>query len=286
MTSTAVALTLLRFHIDAGADEAIGAEPVDRTASPAPDPHPRTPSAFVPLPQAGEGARPQPYPLPLGGRGRDPRQREGEGRPLAAPDRAMAEARARAMACNSLAELASALAEFDGCALRKTATNLVFADGDPASGFMLIGEAPGRDEDLAGLPFVGESGRLLDRMLAAIGRDRASCYIANILPWRPPGNRNPALDEIAACLPFLERHIALARPRLLVLLGGIAAKTLLRSSEGITRLRGRWFDYQVEDLSIPAMPVFHPAYLLRQPAQKREAWRDFLNIAEKLQGLD
>ena len=147
---------------------------------------------------------------------------------------------------------------------------------------MLIGEAPGRDEDLRGLPFVGRSGQLLDRMLAAIGRDRSDVYITNVLPWRPPGNRAPTASETLTCLPFLERHIALARPEVLVFLGGTAAKALLDVSEGIMRLRGKWLSYALDGRQMPALATFHPAFLLRQPARKREAWRDFLTLQDWL----
>ena len=152
---------------------------------------------------------------------------------------------------------------------------------------MFIGEAPGVDEDRQGLPFVGASGQLLNRMLSALGRERTSIYISNILFWRPPGNRSPTAAETAACLPFVQRHIELARPKVLVFLGGSSAKTMLDRTEGIMRLRGKWFDYMSEELGtpIPAMPTFHPAFLLRQSAQKREAWRDFLAIQEKLEEI-
>jgi DNA polymerase len=181
-----------------------------------------------------------------------------------------------------LDELRAAMAAFEGCALKHTATKLVFADGNPAAPVMLIGEAPGRDEDLQGLPFVGESGKLLDLMLAAIGLDRRGCYITNILPWRPPGNRTPAAEEVAACLPFLRRHIILVRPRYLVLLGNAAVQAVLDRREGISRLRGRWIDCHVEDFVVPALPTYHPAFLLRQAGQKREAWRDFLVLRQRL----
>jgi DNA polymerase len=163
--------------------------------------------------------------------------------------------------------------------------NLVFADGDPQARVMVIGEGPGAEEDRRGLPFVGVSGRLLDRMLAAIGLDRTSAYITNVLFWRPPGNRTPTGTEIAACLPFVERHIELVDPEYLLLAGGISAKTLLGRSEGILKLRGRWAHYQHAGMArpIPAMASLHPAYLLRQPAQKRLAWRDFLALREALE---
>jgi DNA polymerase len=181
----------------------------------------------------------------------------------------------------SIAALREELLRFEGCALKHTAMNLVFADGNPAASVMLVGEAPGEDEDRQGLPFVGTSGRLLDKMLATIGLDRTSAYISNVLFWRPPGNRSPTDAEIAACLPFVERHIALVQPKILVLLGGVAAKTLLRTRDGITRIRGRWTEYTphlgVENTeSIHCLPVFHPAYLLRQPGAKRQVWNDLL----------
>ncbi|MBK1660986.1 hypothetical protein CKO45_22475 [Paracraurococcus ruber] len=176
------------------------------------------------------------------------------------------------------------MAAFDGSPLRETATNLVFADGVAESGLMLIGEAPGGDEDRLGKPFVGVSGQLLDRMLASIGLHRErDFYITNILPFRPPGNRTPTDAEVALFLPFLLRHIELARPRQLVLLGGSAAKGLLRSKEGITRLRGRWHQVTInEDQSLPALATLHPAYLLRNPAAKRDAWVDLLLLRRSL----
>jgi DNA polymerase len=177
---------------------------------------------------------------------------------------------------------------FEGCALRHTAMNLVFADGNPSAPVMFIGEAPGEDEDRQGKPFVGVSGQLLDRMLNAAGLDRkTNAYISNILFWRPPGNRSPTDAEIASCLPFAERHIALVKPQFLVLLGGVAAKSLLRSKEGITRLRGRWVDYMPplgSELTepIPCLPMYHPAYLLRQPGAKRQAWNDILLLITRI----
>ncbi|KAB2950684.1 MAG: uracil-DNA glycosylase [Rhizobiaceae bacterium] len=175
------------------------------------------------------------------------------------------------------------VAGFDGCNLKFTAKSLVFADGNPDADLMLVGEAPGRDEDIEGLPFVGRSGQLLDRMLAAIGRDRTSAYIANVIPWRPPGNRTPTPLETEICRPFIERQIELARPKVLVCLGGPSAKTLLNTTEGILRLRGNWrVHVTASGVAIPAMPTLHPAYLLRNPAHKKLAWRDFLEVKAKL----
>ena len=183
-----------------------------------------------------------------------------------------------------LAALREALARFDGVSLSRTATNLVFADGNPAANVMLVGEAPGADEDRLGLPFVGVSGQLLDRMMAAIGLDRTSFYITNVCFWRPPGNRKPTDTALAAQKPFVERHIELVAPKVLVLVGAAAAQGLLGTTEGITRLRGRWFQYRMGEAgpTIPALPIFHPAYLLRQPAQKRESWRDLLEFRDIL----
>ncbi len=196
----------------------------------------------------------------------------------------VADARALADSADSLTALAEALERFEGCGLKHTAMNLVFADGNPQCRVMLVGEAPGEDEDRQGKPFVGASGRLLDRMLAAIGLDRNHVYIANILPWRPPGNRSPTSAEIALCLPFIERHIALVAPPILVLLGATAAKTLLNRVDGITKIRGQWFDVQPPGVkrAIPTLATYHPAYLLRSSIHKRETWRDLLAIKSKL----
>jgi DNA polymerase len=194
-----------------------------------------------------------------------------------------ASAREIAAACHDLAALEAAVAEFDGCALRETALNLCFADGGPDAEIMLIGEAPGAEEDRLGRPFVGQSGKLLDRMLATIGLQRQSVYITNVIYWRPPGNRSPTQAEIAACQPFLERQIALLRPKVIVFLGGISARGLLGVKEGVTKLRGRRFVHTTADgMRIPAMVTFHPAFLLRQPAQKRFAWRDLLTLRRRL----
>jgi DNA polymerase len=177
------------------------------------------------------------------------------------------------------------LEAFEGCALKKTATQLVFSDGVPGSRVMLVGEAPGGDEDRIGRPFVGRAGQLLDRMLKAIGLDRTQVYIANVVPWRPPGNRTPTPQETQACLPFIRRQIELASPEFLVCMGASAAQTLLGTREGITRIRGRWFTYDCGDgRGIRALAMLHPAYLLRQPGQKRAAWKDMLSLARELAG--
>lgn len=200
------------------------------------------------------------------------------------PDAAhIATAQKLAANAHNTEDLKAAIAGFDGCNLKFTAKNMVFADGNPAADLMLIGEAPGRDEDIQGVPFVGKSGQLLDRMLSAIGRDRTSVYISNILPWRPPGNRTPTAQEVAMCLPFIVRHIELIGPKKLVFLGGSSAKALLNVSIGIMRLRGQWHDYALPDgRMIAAMPTLHPAYLLRNPAHKRHIWNDLLQISAAL----
>jgi len=248
---------LLQWYITAGADEAIDAEPRNR---------------FTP-PSEGEIPPDHAAPRPVA-----PKQ-------AAAPVNAPTEdTRALAAGCANFAELRAAIAAFDGCALKRTATNTVVGDGDEAAALMVIGEAPGAEEDRQGLPFVGPAGQLLDRMLAAIGLERTAVYITNILPWRPPGNRSPTVEEITLCQPFVERQIALVQPRVLMLVGGISAKALLERREGITRLRGTWRNITPPGLAEPVatMATFHPAYLLRQPAAKREVWRDLLAIQEKL----
>jgi DNA polymerase len=270
------ALALLKLYIEWGADEAIEPTPQSRLGATAPiagraaPPLARTSS---PTPQLSE----QPSPLFRAGPAR------AQGPALGPADQAtILSAREAARAAPDLAALKAALARFDGVSLSRTATNLVFADGNPAAQVMLVGEAPGADEDRLGLPFVGVSGQLLDRMMAAIGLDRTSFYITNVCFWRPPGNRKPTDTELAAQKPFVERHIELVAPKVLVLVGAAAAQGLLGTTEGITRLRGRWFQYRLGEAGpvIPAMPIFHPAYLLRQPAQKRETWRDLLKLKE------
>ena len=187
---------------------------------------------------------------------------------------------------STLLELRESMIKYDGCSLKNTAMNIVFGDGDEKSDVMLIGEAPGADEDREGIPFVGLSGKLLNKMLQSIGLERSEVYVTNIIPWRPPGNRQPTIQETAACLPFIQRHIELINPKVLILVGGTASKTLLVRKEGIMRLRGRWFDYQKSDKTvIPALSIFHPAFLLRSPAQKVNAWKDLLAIRSRLKNL-
>lgn len=203
--------------------------------------------------------------------------------PLISPKVAHQNANASASSAQSLEELKEALVAFEGCALKYTATNLVFGDGNPKARVMLIGEAPGADEDRQGLPFVGQSGQLLDKMFAAIGLTRQSFYITNIIPWRPPGNRQPTPAEAEACLPFVRRHIDLVSPDFLILVGGTATKTLLGGRDGIMRLRGAWKEYISEaGKKMKVIAIFHPAYLLRSPGQKREIWLDLIKIKHVL----
>ncbi len=255
---------LLQLLIEWGADEAIGETPVNRlsTASVIPKP------SAAPLAAPGAHARAEP-------------PRAQIGRPAA-----VARAEALAAAATTRDELRAALAGFDGCALRDTATNLVFADGNPAAGLVLIGEGPGEEEDRTGKPFVGPSGRLLDRMLASIELDRNKYLITNLIPWRPPGNRNPTDHEVLLCLPFLLRHIALLNPRHIVLLGGLASQAVLASNLGIRKLRGRWQQAVIPGLAapVPALPLLHPAYLLRNLGAKRETWADLLLLRRTLDG--
>lgn len=196
---------------------------------------------------------------------------------------AVSKAEHPAYTCKTLEELKGAMHSFNECALKKTALNTVFCDGNPKAEVMLVGEAPGADEDAQGLPFVGQSGQLLNKIFQAIGLDRSNLYIANILPWRPPGNRTPTNEEIAMCQPFIEQHIQLIKPKLLVFLGGISSKTLLKTTEGITKLRGRFHEYKThQGECIPAFATYHPAYLLRSPGQKAQVWHDVLKIKQYL----
>ena len=249
------ARALLQWQVELGVVDAIGDTPVDRYALEA-----RPAAAAKPAAQAA-AATAVPDPVP-----------EQKADPVA-------EARAAAAGAATLDDLRAALAAFEHCELKRGARNLVFADGTAGARVMIVGEAPGRDEDIEGRPFVGRAGQLLDRMLAAIDLSRAeNAYITNVLPWRPPQNRDPRPEEIAMMKPFLERHIALAAPEVLILMGNIACHALL-GRKGITRLRGQW--QAVMDK--PAMPMFHPAYLLRNPAAKREAWADLLDLSERLE---
>ncbi len=260
---------LLRWYADMGVDIALDATPHDRTREPvAPPPGPVRENAE---PISNNAPRPRAPPLPAAPAA------------LAAPaEAAQQDAREAAASARTLAELRDHLLAFEGCGLKATATQLVFGSGEAGAEVMFVGEAPGADEDRQGVPFVGRAGQLLDKMLASIGLDRGKVYIANVVPWRPPGNRTPTPIETAACLPFTRRQIELVAPKILVCLGAPSAQTLLNSKEAITRLRGRWFDYAAGDTAIKAIALLHPAYLLRRPADKRLAWRDMRLLAKEI----
>jgi uracil-DNA glycosylase len=254
---------LLAFYLEAGVDCALQDEPVNRIAEAG--------AAVSPEPPQSATVRAAPVAMPAV---------RGEAAP--APEVVIQSAREAARVAPSLEALRAMLEQFDGCALKSTATRLVFADGNPKARVMFVGEAPGRDEDIEGLPFVGRSGQLLNRMMAAIGLDRTSAYIANVIPWRPPGNRTPTPQETQICLPFIQRQIELVDPDVLVTLGNPSTQTLLSTRDGIMKTRGRWFDYNTGTRTIRALPTFHPAYLLRSPSYKRLAWQDLRAIARAL----
>lgn len=268
---------LMQWYLDAGVDETIGEEPLDRYALSA--------QAMAEVRHARQQAAPAA--ARAGAQAGDGLIRPPAAGLAGAPQQARETAAHVASQATSIDALRAALEQFDGCPLKVTATKTVFADGNRQAPLMLIGEAPGRDEDRDGRPFVGESGQLLDKMLASIGLDRSGYYITNVLPWRPPGNRTPTDQEVAVCLPFLRRHIELVQPRLILLLGGLPTRTLFARPEGIMRQRGIWRRYESAGLSHPieTLATLHPAFLLRQPVQKRLAWRDLLSLQEKLRGL-
>jgi uracil-DNA glycosylase family 4 len=268
--------SLLKWYVDQGIDETIGEEAVDRFAAAAP----LSASALSVTPVQA----PVQAPTPIRGAIQAPLPRGPV--PIESPQ-LVEDARALARRCANVGELEQAVRAFEGCALKRTAKNTVFADGVAGAPVMVVGEAPGADEDRLGKPFVGVSGQLMDRMFEAIGMSRArDLYITNILFWRPPGNRTPTLSEQAICLAFTRRHIELARPKVLVLAGGTAAKSVLDTTEGIMRLRGKWTNLGLDDGStVPTLPTFHPAYLLRTPASKRQSWSDLLALDKKLREL-
>lgn len=268
-------LGLLRWLVEGGADEAVLDAPVDRLAG-------DRPNARNPV--GGGGTRAIPA-RPASQSRISSLVNSATSAAAISLSTAPGAARALAASCTNLAELKAAASAFEGCELKRNSTSTVFADGTPDGRIMLIGEAPGAEEDRRGLPFVGRAGQLLDRMLGAIGLDRNKVYITNVLMWRPPQNRDPSPEEAASCLPFLTRHIELANPEILILLGAVSAKNVLGLTEGIMRLRGKWSVYQCAGRTIPVMPTLHPAYLLRQPSAKRLAWRDLLAVQEKMDSL-
>ncbi|MDF1607249.1 uracil-DNA glycosylase [Hoeflea sp. YIM 152468] len=290
---TAELAALLHFYADSGVGDLCEDMPVDRfvqsaeilqsrartrqqtaTGAPVAAGQPSGHAPSQPAASAGRKAAPQPIaPAPQASQ-------------LTIPgEAAFEDARRLAAGAQSIPELRAALDGFTGCNLRHSAKTLVFADGNPDADVMFIGEAPGREEDIQGAPFVGRAGQLFDRMLEAIGLDRDHAYVTNMIPWRPPGNRTPAVHEIELCRPFIERHIALAQPKIVVMLGNIASKSLLGSDKGILSLRGTWMDYTAGLEPIPALPTLHPAYLLRNPVQKRLAWADLLSLQVRLDRL-
>lgn len=278
----------LEFQIDAGVNVFLEAEPVNRFD------HQPSPETVEPNLQSNSPITPPsdsaPVFEPQGQNDDKPSYELPESRPVApavlrentteAGDISAAES--AALRADTLEALKQAMEAFEGCALKRAAKNTVFADGNPAAKIMLVGEAPGRDEDREGKPFIGRSGKLLDKMFAAIGLDRNDIYITNLVPWRPTGNRTPTPDETALCRPFLLRHIELVQPDILVLVGGVSAKEMLDSSLGITKLRGTWQDLNIKGRDIPALPILHPAYLLRNPARKAETWQDLCSLQKKL----
>jgi uracil-DNA glycosylase len=264
------AVALLRWYADMGVDMAVADDPIDRFAESAVSV--RAPAVMV---SAAETSRPASPPTRLAS--------PASALLTSTPDAVELAAREQAREARTLDELRDILDRFEGCTLKATASRLVFADGAPDAELMFVGEAPGRDEDIQGKPFVGRSGQLLDRMLAAIGLDRTKAYIANVVPWRPPGNRDPTPQETTICRPFIERQIELVNPKVLVCLGARSAQSLLGVSDGILKMRGRWLEYDVAGRQIRAMATLHPAYLLRQPVQKRLAWRDFRAIRAALE---
>lgn len=254
-------LSVLDWYRANGVDLAVGEEPVDRFNQ---KPAPAVPIAST-NPAQTTDQRPIQTPPILGG---DP-----------------AEARRLAATADTLENLQQILGSYDGCGLKMRATQLVFADGNPQARIMLIGEAPGAEEDRQGKPFVGRSGQLLDRMLAAIGLDRSKVYIANTVPWRPPGNRTPTPEEMELCLPFLHRQVELVAPRLVMTLGGPAMQTVFKTTNGIIKMRGRWQSVSIGRHEVDAMPTLHPAYLLRNPAAKQQAWKDLLSLRARIENL-
>lgn len=289
------AIELLRWYGEIGVDIGLEDAPIDRFAEAEAM---RAEAARQTAARAQQRALPPGLQTPdASSPGRAPTSRTPPARPAPPPapasnaladavmpsEEAVASARELSARATTLGELRDAMDGFQGCNLRLTARNLVFADGNPDAKVMLVGEAPGRDEDEQGLPFVGRSGQLLDRMLAAIGLDRSSVYISNVIAWRPPGNRAPTPQETEICRPFIERHIELANPQVLVLLGASSSRMLLATNEGILRLRGRWRKITIAGREVDTLPMLHPAYLLRQPAQKRLAWGDLLKLKARLE---
>lgn len=257
----AEAAAALDWYRAAGVDLAVLNEPVDRFAASVVPPRSRPAPVLVPQPGAVEA------PVVVASLSADP-----------------AETRALAAGATTLDELRAIMNAYEGCTLKKRATQLCFADGNPEAEIMLVGEGPGEQEDIQGKPFVGRAGQLLDRMLAAIGLDRTKVYIANMVPWRPPGNRDPSPEELALCAPFLHRQVELVAPKFLVTLGNVPTRALFETALGITRTRGQWRDLTVGSHATRALATLHPAYLLRTPGAKALAWQDMLSLKRAIGG--
>lgn len=273
-------IDMLHQHVQAGCTDVLADEPVNQYDAAAP----KTLSSAAPLvmreaPKVGDDTLP-----PVMGETQTPLAKPvTPAAPALADDTAIEAAKLLAAEAQTLADLEKALAEFDGCPLKATAKNLVFSDGQRDAKIMIIGEAPGGDEDRQAKPFVGRAGQLLDHMLAAIGLSRdKNIYITNVVPWRPPGNRTPSLDEIAVCKPFIKRHIELMQPEVLLLVGNISNKTLLATTTGITKLRGQWQEYDNDGTGIKTLPLLHPAYILRRPETKADMWADLCTLKKDL----
>lgn len=260
---------ILEWYVEAGVDVLLEDNPIDRfnETPPPPKQKPNVTSGQSPAERLAQKAEASPRPAPTI-------------KPQATmPDGAAVDAAKKLVeGINSLEALKEAVSNFEGCNLKRTAKSLVFSHGNPSAKIMLIGEAPGLDEDIQGIPFVGRAGQLLDKMLAAIELDREQVYITNIIPWRPPGNRTPTPQETEICRPFIEKHIELINPDFILMLGGSSAKTLLKTTDGIMKLRGKWSEFSIGPVNAKALPTLHPAYLLRQPAHKRLAWQDLLSL--------
>jgi len=259
----AEALSALEWYRAAGVDVAVGDQPVDRFALSQAAPR-RAAPVVSPAAAAMLAGSTAPSPVPDA--------------PAIIVNADPSETRTLAAEAKTLDELRAVMDAYDGCVLKKRATQLVFADGNPEAKIMMVGEGPGADEDRIGKPFVGRAGVLLDKMLAAIGLDRTKVYIANMVPWRPPGNREPTPEELALCAPFLHRMVELVAPKILVTLGNVPTQSLFATKSGITRMRGQWRELTINGHTMQAMPTMHPAYLLRQPAAKAQAWRDMLAL--------
>ena len=272
-------IDLLKFHIEADCADVLGDMPVNHFAEAGPaSPEHATPDTKGPAAHAGrqEGAAPLTPPV-------TPAVVTAQVNSAAPQNSAAGDSATLAKTATTLDELAFALESFEGCSLKKTAKSTVFSDGVSSARIMLVGEAPGQDEDRTGKPFIGRSGQLLDAMMATIGLSRAdNLYIANVIPWRPPGNRAPSVEELETCKPFIMRQIELVAPEIIVLVGGTSAKTLLNTETGITRLRGKWQTLEIGGRDIPALPFFHPAYVLRRPETKIDVWADLCALKQKL----